>query len=186
MHQAHDRVIDRAGEELLLDQRRLCLGRDRQFGRGRRGFACLRVFRHVDPDQAIAFDQRIFADDDLERIDAFVANIERELIQRSLERTGGNKGQAARLLNLKRQRCAGHPCLTSRNRPVSTSTMKPRTGTSLAIHGCARTFSICARVFSSGSLKENKRIGTGVASPVSRASLSFSSLSVKVVNPQPV
>src|SRR5205814_5598592 len=33
---------------------------------------------------------------------AFVANIERELIQRSLERTGGNRGQAARLLNLKR------------------------------------------------------------------------------------
>ena len=29
-------------------------------------------------------------------------SIERELIQRSLERTGGNKGQAARLLNLKR------------------------------------------------------------------------------------
>jgi DNA-binding NtrC family response regulator len=36
---------------------------------------------------------------DLER---FVANLERELIERSLERTGGNKGQAARLLNLKR------------------------------------------------------------------------------------
>ena len=35
-------------------------------------------------------------------LDAFVSNIERELIQRSLERTGGNKGQAARLLNLKR------------------------------------------------------------------------------------
>jgi len=35
-------------------------------------------------------------------LDAFVANIERELIQRSLERTGGNKGQAARLLQLKR------------------------------------------------------------------------------------
>jgi DNA-binding NtrC family response regulator len=33
---------------------------------------------------------------------ALVANIERELIQRSLERTGGNKGQAAKLLNLKR------------------------------------------------------------------------------------
>ena len=30
------------------------------------------------------------------------ATIERDLIQRSLERTGGNKGQAARLLNLKR------------------------------------------------------------------------------------
>src|SRR5712691_10476597 len=35
-------------------------------------------------------------------LDAFVANIEHELIQRSLERTGGNKGRAARLLNLKR------------------------------------------------------------------------------------
>ena len=35
-------------------------------------------------------------------LDAFLANIERELIQRSLERTGGNKGQAAQLLNLKR------------------------------------------------------------------------------------
>jgi transcriptional regulator with PAS, ATPase and Fis domain len=34
--------------------------------------------------------------------DAFIAEVERELIQRSLERTGGNKGQAARLLNLKR------------------------------------------------------------------------------------
>jgi DNA-binding NtrC family response regulator len=35
-------------------------------------------------------------------LDELVANIERELIQRSLERTGGNKGQAAKLLNLKR------------------------------------------------------------------------------------
>jgi DNA-binding NtrC family response regulator len=35
-------------------------------------------------------------------LDAFIAGIERELIQRSLERTGGNKGQAAKLLNLKR------------------------------------------------------------------------------------
>ena len=35
-------------------------------------------------------------------LEAFMASIERELIQRSLERTGGNKGQAARLLNLKR------------------------------------------------------------------------------------
>jgi len=35
-------------------------------------------------------------------LDQFVATIERELIQRSLERTGGNKGQAAKLLNLKR------------------------------------------------------------------------------------
>jgi transcriptional regulator with PAS, ATPase and Fis domain len=35
-------------------------------------------------------------------LDAYVATIERDLIERSLERTGGNKGQAAKLLNLKR------------------------------------------------------------------------------------
>ena len=35
-------------------------------------------------------------------LDAYIATIERELIERSLERTGGNKGQAARLLILKR------------------------------------------------------------------------------------
>ncbi|PYQ72491.1 MAG: hypothetical protein DMG01_23965 [Acidobacteria bacterium] len=33
---------------------------------------------------------------------SFIGNIERELIERSLERTGGNKGQAAKLLGLKR------------------------------------------------------------------------------------
>jgi two-component system response regulator AtoC len=35
-------------------------------------------------------------------LDVFIAAVEHDLIQRSLERTGGNKGQAARLLNLKR------------------------------------------------------------------------------------
>jgi DNA-binding NtrC family response regulator len=35
-------------------------------------------------------------------LDSFIASIERDLIERSLERTGGNKGRAARLLNLKR------------------------------------------------------------------------------------
>ena len=35
-------------------------------------------------------------------LDRFIAGIERDLIQRSLERTGGNKGAAARLLGLKR------------------------------------------------------------------------------------
>jgi two-component system, NtrC family, response regulator AtoC len=35
-------------------------------------------------------------------LDRFIASIERELIERSLERTGGNKGRAAKLLNLKR------------------------------------------------------------------------------------
>jgi DNA-binding NtrC family response regulator len=33
---------------------------------------------------------------------AYIRNVERELIQQSLDRTDGNKGQAARLLNLKR------------------------------------------------------------------------------------
>ncbi len=35
-------------------------------------------------------------------LEAFINGIELDLIQRSLERTGGNKGKAARLLNLKR------------------------------------------------------------------------------------
>ena len=35
-------------------------------------------------------------------LDAYIESIERQLIERSLERTGGNKGQAARLLSLKR------------------------------------------------------------------------------------
>jgi len=35
-------------------------------------------------------------------LEAFIARVERELIQRSLERTGGNKGKAAKLLNVKR------------------------------------------------------------------------------------
>jgi transcriptional regulator with PAS, ATPase and Fis domain len=35
-------------------------------------------------------------------LDSFVSKIERELIHLSLARTGGNKGQAAKLLNLKR------------------------------------------------------------------------------------
>jgi two-component system response regulator AtoC len=35
-------------------------------------------------------------------LDAFMSHVERELIERSLERTGGNKGRAAKLLNLKR------------------------------------------------------------------------------------
>src|SRR2546423_3769582 len=45
--------------------------------------------------------------DDRVDLDAFVASVERELIQRSLERTNGNKGQAAKLLNLKRTTLVG-------------------------------------------------------------------------------
>jgi DNA-binding NtrC family response regulator len=35
-------------------------------------------------------------------LESVIARMERDLIQRSLERTGGNKGRAARLLHLKR------------------------------------------------------------------------------------
>ena len=52
--------------------------------------------------QEVALSSAITLPEDGIDLDAFVANIERELIQRSLERTGGNKGQAAKLLNLKR------------------------------------------------------------------------------------
>ena len=34
--------------------------------------------------------------------DAYVSRIEHDLIRRALEKTGGNKGQASKLLNLKR------------------------------------------------------------------------------------
>ena len=56
------------------------------------------VLKHDGP----AFPSTLSLPDEGLDLDGFVANIERELIQRSLERTGGNKGQAARLLNLKR------------------------------------------------------------------------------------
>jgi DNA-binding NtrC family response regulator len=44
----------------------------------------------------------LFLPDDGLDLAALVANIERELIERSLERTNGNRGRAAKLLNLKR------------------------------------------------------------------------------------
>jgi two-component system, NtrC family, response regulator AtoC len=56
----------------------------------------------VLPAQEIAAASAVTLPEDGMDLAAFVANVERELIQRSLERTGGNKGQAARLLNLKR------------------------------------------------------------------------------------
>src|SRR5437773_156192 len=56
----------------------------------------------VQQAQESAQSQAITLPEDGVDLDAFIANIERELIERSLERTGGNKGQAARLLNLKR------------------------------------------------------------------------------------
>jgi DNA-binding NtrC family response regulator len=56
----------------------------------------------VQQAQAPALASTVTLPEDGVDLDLFISNIERELIQRSLERTGGNKGQAARLLNLKR------------------------------------------------------------------------------------
>ena len=56
----------------------------------------------IQQAQEPAFASAVTLPEDGVDLDAFMANIERELIQRSLERTGGNKGQAARLLSLKR------------------------------------------------------------------------------------
>jgi len=56
----------------------------------------------IQQTQEPAFSSAVALPEDGMNLDAFMANIEHELIQRSLERTGGNKGQAARLLSLKR------------------------------------------------------------------------------------
>ena len=56
----------------------------------------------IQQAQEAALSSAVTLPEDGMDLDAFMANIEHELIQRSLERTGGNKGQAARLLSLKR------------------------------------------------------------------------------------
>jgi DNA-binding NtrC family response regulator len=56
----------------------------------------------IQQAQEAALSSAVVLPEDGVDLDAFIANVERELIQRSLERTGGNKGQAARLLSLKR------------------------------------------------------------------------------------
>jgi transcriptional regulator with PAS, ATPase and Fis domain len=66
---------------------------------------------HIDADdlpselqqtQAPALSSSVELPDEGINLDALISSIERDLIARSLERTGGNKGQAAKLLNLKR------------------------------------------------------------------------------------
>jgi DNA-binding NtrC family response regulator len=56
----------------------------------------------VQQAQAPALASSVELPDEGVNLEALIASIERELIARSLERTGGNKGQAAKLLNLKR------------------------------------------------------------------------------------
>jgi DNA-binding NtrC family response regulator len=55
--------------------------------------------QHAEPPSIAA---ALSLPDDGVDLDGLIASIERDLIQRSLERTNGNKGQAARLLHLKR------------------------------------------------------------------------------------
>jgi DNA-binding NtrC family response regulator len=55
----------------------------------------------IQPHEAALLSPVTLPEDGID-LDAFIAGVERELIQRSLERTGGNKGRAAKLLNLKR------------------------------------------------------------------------------------
>ena len=56
----------------------------------------------IQQAQELAIPSAVALPEDGMDLDAFIDNIERELIERSLERTGGNKGQAAKLLGLKR------------------------------------------------------------------------------------
>jgi len=72
------------------------------FGAGRTQIDVADLPLEIQQAQESALTSAVTLPEDGVDLDAFVANIEHELIQRSLERTGGNKGQAARLLNLKR------------------------------------------------------------------------------------
>ncbi len=56
----------------------------------------------IQQSQEVALSSPVTLPEEGLDLDAFIAEVERELIQLSLERTGGIKGQAARLLNLKR------------------------------------------------------------------------------------
>jgi DNA-binding NtrC family response regulator len=56
----------------------------------------------VQQSQELALASPVTLPEDGLDLDVFIATVERELIERSLERSSGNKGQAARLLGLKR------------------------------------------------------------------------------------
>jgi DNA-binding NtrC family response regulator len=72
------------------------------FSAGRQQIDITDLPGEIQQAQEPALSSSIALPEDGMDLDAFIANIERELIERSLERTGGNKGQAARLLSLKR------------------------------------------------------------------------------------
>jgi DNA-binding NtrC family response regulator len=72
------------------------------FGAGRSQIELSDLPQEVQQAQELALSSPVTLPEEGIDLERFVANLERELIERSLERTGGNKGQAARLLNLKR------------------------------------------------------------------------------------
>ena len=56
----------------------------------------------IQQPQELALASPVTLPEDGMDMDAFITRVERELIERSMERTAGNKGQAARLLGIKR------------------------------------------------------------------------------------
>src|SRR5262249_11750649 len=72
------------------------------FGAGRAQIDVLDLPQEVQQAQEAVVPAAVALPEEGLDLDSFVSKIERELIQLSLARTGGNKGQAAKLLNLKR------------------------------------------------------------------------------------
>jgi len=72
------------------------------FGAGRSQVDVLDLPSEVQQAQEAIVPTAVALPDEGLDLDSFVSRIERELIHLSLARTGGNKGQAAKLLNLKR------------------------------------------------------------------------------------
>jgi DNA-binding NtrC family response regulator len=72
------------------------------FGAGRSQIDVIDLPPEVQQAQEVAVPTAVALPEEGLDLDSFVSTIERELIHLSLARTGGNKGQAAKLLNLKR------------------------------------------------------------------------------------
>jgi DNA-binding NtrC family response regulator len=72
------------------------------FSAGRAQIELADLPQEVQEAQELALSSPVTLPEDGIDLERFVASVERDLIQRSLERTRGNKGQAAKLLNMKR------------------------------------------------------------------------------------
>ena len=71
-------------------------------GAGRGGVDVEDLPIEIQQAQAVAVSSDVTLPENGLDLESYISTIERELISRSLERTGGNKGAAAKLLNLKR------------------------------------------------------------------------------------